>query len=141
MSLAKNILLPTDGSRFMEKSIAYACSVVKSNKAKLTLLHVVALPILTEAETIIDPKPLERAGKRILEKAKRLAKAGGVEARTKMSEAVGSPTQAILKVIEKGKFDLVIVGAKGHSMLRDLLIGSVSDGIVHHAPCPVLVVR
>jgi len=141
MSLAKNVLLPVDGSKFMEKSIAYACNVAKCNKAKLTLLHVVALPILTEAETILDPKPFERSGKRILEEAKRLAKAGGVDVHTKMIEAVGSPTHEILKVIEDGKFDLVIVGAKGHSMLRDLLIGSVSDGIVHHAPCPVLVVR
>jgi len=141
MSLAKNILLPVDGSKFMERSIAYACNVVKCNKAKLTLLHVVTLPIFTETEAILDPKLFERSGKKILEEAKRLAKAGGVEAHTKMSEALGSPTHEILKVAEDGKFDLIIVGAKGHSMLRDLLIGSVSDGIVHHAPCPVLVVR
>lgn len=141
MSLAKSILLPVDGSSFMGKSIEYACKVARTSKAGLTLLHVVTLPVLTEPEAIVDSKPFERSGKKILEGAKKLAKAEGVDAHTKMSEAIGTPTHEILRVLEKGNFDLVVVGAKGHSRFRDLLIGSVSDAIVHHASCPVLVVR
>lgn len=141
MTLARSILVPVDGSKFMERNISYACEMAKTTGAKLTLIHVVTLPIAFEPDSFIDPKPFEQAGKKVLQEAKKIAKSKGIDAETKLGEAVGNPAHEILKLLEGKKFDLVIVGAKGHSILRTLMVGSVCDTIVHNAPCPVLVVR
>ena len=139
--MTKNILLPVDGSKFMERNIKYACDVAKTEKAKLTLIHVVSLPTVVEPGVPIDPTPFEQAGTQTLEKAKEIAKDCGVDAETKLGRTFGNPGQEILKAAEEGKYDLIIIGAKGHSLLRNLMIGSVCDTVVRNAPCPVLVVR
>ena len=55
--------------------------------------------------------------------------------------AVGDPTREILKACEKLDADLVVVGSRGLGAVRRALLGSVSDSVVRHALCPVLVVR
>jgi len=139
--LVKKILLPVDGSQFMERNISYACDVAMSMDAKLTLIHVVTLPTIVEPGFPIDPKPFEQDGLKTLEKAKKIAKDKEIDPETKLGKTFGNPAQEILKVAEEGKFDLIIIGAKGHSLLRNLMIGSVCDTVVHNAHCPVLVVR
>jgi len=139
--LAKSILLPVDGSKFMEKNIKYACDVAKSEKSKLTLIHVVTLPTVVEPGVPIDPGPFDEAGAQTLEKAKKNAKEEGIDADTKLGRTFGNPAQEILRAAEEGKYDLIIIGAKGHSLLRNLMIGSVCDTVVRNAPCPVLVVK
>jgi nucleotide-binding universal stress UspA family protein len=61
--------------------------------------------------------------------------------RTECSVVVGQPATEILGAAEKDAADLVVVGARGLGPLGRLVLGSVSDRVVHHAPCPVLVVR
>jgi nucleotide-binding universal stress UspA family protein len=139
--LVKKILLPVDGSQFMERNISYACDVAKSMEAKLTLIHVVTLPTIVEPGFPIDPKPFEQDGLKTLEKARKIAKDKGVDPETKLGKTLGNPAQEILRAAEEGEFDLIVIGAKGHSLLRNLMIGSVCDTVVHNAPCPVLVVR
>ncbi|MEO8650030.1 MAG: universal stress protein [Acidobacteriota bacterium] len=53
----------------------------------------------------------------------------------------GSPDSRIVETAEEMGADLVIVGSHGYSRWERLLLGSVSDSVVHHAPCSVLVVR
>ena len=53
----------------------------------------------------------------------------------------GSPESQIVEIAEKMKADLIIVGSHGYNTWERLLLGSVSDSVVHHAPCSVLVVR
>lgn len=53
----------------------------------------------------------------------------------------GSPESRIVETAEEMHPDLVVVGSHGHSRWERLLLGSVSDSVVHHAPCSVLVVR
>jgi nucleotide-binding universal stress UspA family protein len=53
----------------------------------------------------------------------------------------GSPDSRIVEVAEETDADLVIVGSHGYNRWEKLLLGSVSDSIVHHAPCSVMVVR
>jgi len=141
LTLAKNILVPVDGSKFMERNVAYACDHARTTGSKLTLLHVLTIPTVLEPGIPIDPKPFEQAGSSVLEKAKQIAKDRGADSETRLESSFGNPAQQILKVAEEGKFELIIIGAKGHSLLRNLMIGSVCDTVVHNAPCPVLVVR
>jgi len=134
-------LLPVDGSQFMERNINYACDVARSMEAKLTLIHVATLPTIFEPGIPIDPKPFEQDGLKTLEKAKKIAEAKGIDPETRLGKAFGNPAQEIVRAAEEGEFDLIIIGAKGHSLLRNLMIGSVCDTVVRNASCPVLVVR
>jgi len=49
--------------------------------------------------------------------------------------------EEILKKAREGNFDLIVIGARGISKMKEILIGSVSHGVTTHAPCPVLVVK
>jgi nucleotide-binding universal stress UspA family protein len=53
----------------------------------------------------------------------------------------GSPESRIVETAEQMPADLIIVGSHGYNRWERLLLGSVSDSVVHHAPCSVLVVR
>ena len=53
----------------------------------------------------------------------------------------GSPDSRIVETAEEWKADMIVVGSNGYSRWERLLLGSVSDSVVHHAPCSVLVVR
>lgn len=139
--MGKAILVAVDSSGFMEKNIGYACDMAKSTGSKLTLVHVVTLPVMTGLAAPFDPTPFEDDGSKTLEKAKQIAAKKGVDADTKLATSFGNPAQEILKAAEEAKCDLIIVGAKGHSLLRNLMIGSVADTVVRNASCPVLVVR
>ena len=145
--MAKNILVPVDGSKYMERNVRYACDMAKSMAARLTLLHVVTVPSPAQLEPYIvepqpfDTTPFEQAGSKILEKARQIVKETGMDSETRMETIAGNPAQTIIHVAEMGKFDLIVLGAKGHSLLRTLMVGSVCDAIIHNAPCAVLVVR
>jgi nucleotide-binding universal stress UspA family protein len=123
------------------RNIGYACDVTKTMNARLTLIHVVTLPAVVEPGFPIDPKPFEDAGLRVLENAKEIAKERGIEVETVLETTFGNAAQKILKVAEERKIDLIVIGSRGYSRLRNLLVGSVCDTVVRNAPCPVLVVR
>jgi nucleotide-binding universal stress UspA family protein len=54
---------------------------------------------------------------------------------------IGSPESRIVEMADEIKPDLIVVGSHGYSGWERLLLGSVSDAVVHHAPCSVMVVR
>jgi arsenite transporter len=54
---------------------------------------------------------------------------------------VGHPVEQIVKTAIEGDYDLVVLGTHGHSMIDDLLLGSVARGVVKKSPMPVLTVR
>lgn len=139
--MGRTILAAVDSSKFMERNVDYACALAKSTESRLTLIHVVVLPLMMEPAVPVDPRPFEEAGSKLLEKAKRIAHEKGAEADTRLAKTFGNPAQEIVKTAEEGKYDLIVIGAKGHSILRNLMIGSVADTVVHNAQCPVVVVR
>lgn len=54
---------------------------------------------------------------------------------------VGEPSQEICRAAEEWNADLVVIGRRGHQGLSEIVLGSVSNYVVHHAPCSVLVVQ
>ncbi len=134
------ILVPVDGSEYSKKAVNLACDLVKKFKSELTIIFVVTPPILFGAEaSIVDFKPLEDAGKKILHSSKKVAKDCGIKPVGRLE--IGQAADKIIQIAKDEKFDLIVMGSRGMSAVKSFLMGSVSDKVSHHAPCPVLIVR
>ncbi|MGC8936151.1 MAG: universal stress protein [Candidatus Methanomethylicaceae archaeon] len=138
----KKILVPVDGSEYMEREIELSCALAKLFGAEITILHVVAIPQPSGIEALPEAsKRLEEVGKKILEEAKAIAEKFGMQPKLEMDFSVSNPGAKIVKRAEESKADLIVIGARGRSRLREILTGSVANTVVNSAPCPVLVVR
>ncbi len=153
----ENILVPLDGSENSAKALENAIQIAKRFGGKLTLFHAYVasvqpvmlpepaalgapmIPVLTAAEISRVADVAKNAGSRIVDDGKAKASSEGVEAEVLLVE--GHAVQEIVRAAEEGKYDLVVVGARGVSRIKELFLGSVTDGVVHHAKCPVLVVK
>jgi nucleotide-binding universal stress UspA family protein len=139
--LFEKILVPVDGSETMERTVKLACDVAKMLGGTLTLIHVVALPIPVDASMSFDPTPLEQYGKKTLETAQKLAKDRGCNADTIQEVNYGNAGHMIARVAWDKGFSLIVIHARGHSKIENLLIGSVCHTVAHRASCSVLIVR
>jgi nucleotide-binding universal stress UspA family protein len=87
----------------------------------------------------VEEEQLEAVQDESREALDRTVRALGVDAETVTAE--GDPGKEICRLAGAGGFDLVVVGSHGTGLVRRVLVGSVSHYVVHHATCPVLVVR
>lgn len=139
----QSILVAVDGSAHSLKGVREAAVLAKSLSARLELVNVLP-PILLSpnvyAETIAKVEEGNRqvAGE-ILEAAKRLATELGVQADTVI--LTGAPAEAISDLAAAARVWGVVIGAKGHGAVARMLLGSITDRLVHICPKPVLVVR
>jgi len=135
------IIYATDGSDHARKALAYARDLAKLHDAKLFVIN--AYPSVSdllgykEFDTVLARR-LADANKIIEEAGKELDLAG-LTFQTELLE--GPMAEAIINVAETRGADLIILGARGMSSIEGLLLGSVSQKVIHHATCPVLVVR
>jgi len=53
----------------------------------------------------------------------------------------GHAVEEIVREVREHGFDLIVIGARGLSHIREILLGSVTDGVIHHVSCPVLVIK
>lgn len=136
----KKILVPVDGSVYANKAIDYACDIANKFKSELTFICIVPPPIIFGAEAgIIDFKPLENAGKTILNSSSKLAAIKGFKPILRLE--TGQAADKIIQIAKDEEFELIIIGSRGMSAVKSFLLGSVSDKVSHHASCPVLIVR
>jgi nucleotide-binding universal stress UspA family protein len=139
----KKILLATDGSEDAELAAIAAMDLSKRTQAELHVVHAWR-PLPHYAYPSLVPEryhpPHEGGARRVLEEqVGRIEKAGGTVAEAHL--VVGRPADVILDLGEQIGVGLIVVGSRGLGPVKRLLVGSVSESIVHHAKCPVLVVR
>lgn len=84
-------------------------------------------------------KCMREANKQLLADAEKKVKAEGVQVETLARE--GNVIEEILKAASEGKYNIIVMGSRGLSRVKELTLGSVSEGVMRHAPCPVLVVK
>lgn len=139
----KNILIAIDGSKIAEKAFMKSIEIAKRNDANLILTYVVDTKTFSTIEPY-DSAIYERsqaAAREMLDEYEETAKNAGFSNLKKVIK-MGSPKAVIVKeIIPNEEIDLVIVGATGLGAVERILMGSVSENIVRHAKCDVLVVR
>src|SRR5215213_795035 len=86
-------------------------------------------------------KAQRQEAQRVLDEQVRRVEGSGAAVREAHLEMDERPDRAIVELSEKLGVGLVVVGSRGLGRLRRTLMGSVSDSVVRHAHCPVLVVR
>jgi nucleotide-binding universal stress UspA family protein len=144
MQKIKSILVPMDFSAESEKALAYAVPFAALFGAKLTLLHVVepvGVPDFAKSFPLaMENDKLMAECKRHLERVVK-----DIELESNLLEKVlvryGRAFDEIAGAARMLKADLIIISTHGYTGLRHVLLGSTTERVVRHAPCPVLVVR
>jgi nucleotide-binding universal stress UspA family protein len=143
------ILLATDASQDAAKAAQMASDIANISDSELHVLHVGNLKDFHVApgyEQSFVPRTgtlgeiREKAEKTLDEAAKQVEQAGGTVAESHLR--MGDPDEEILKFCdEQGGFGLLVMGSRGLGPIKRRVMGSVSESVVRHAHCPVLVAR
>jgi nucleotide-binding universal stress UspA family protein len=134
------ILLATDGSKDAEFATATAIGLARSTDSELHVVHVGSVVPEHYEPTDVEPVRFEQEARRILEEqVRKVETLGATIAGSHLR--MGGVADEIVKLVEELGIGLVAVGSRGKGRIRRLVMGSVSDSVVRHAHCPVMVVR
>lgn len=155
----KKILVALDSSARRESVLAKALAMAGAMEAELMLLHVLSAyaegspgiplrsyhsyyPILDDTSWSLYQErwnKFEKMGIEQLQKDVERATAAGI--RAQFTQTGGEPSAVTCEVARAWDADLIVVGSRGRTGLSELLLGSVSSYVMHHAHCSVLVVH
>ena len=138
--MINKILVPVDGSKNSEKGLKYACWLANKVGASITVIHIVSVPYTGES-AVFQVEPLEKVGRMILANSEKLIKDTCQDAHFILRNGSGNAGHEIVKYAQGENFSLIVMSAKGHSALAHLLMGSVSEMVTKHTPCPILIVK
>lgn len=146
------ILIATDGSEFSRKALEKCCQIIADpQKAEIRIVSVAeqAMPIPAEPYVVsadyvytldsLARKQAESCVEKSVKTLKNCIPDGEINLTTKTLS--GSPAQSIVAEAEEWKADLIVVGSHGYGFWERMMLGSVSQSVIQHAPCSVLVVR
>src|SRR5215204_2267589 len=141
------ILLATDGSKEAELAALRAVELAQRTDSELHVVHVGVVPSFLESYRYpgtlgYDGKLYEHieeeSRERLRKQSWRVKVAGGTVAGAHLR--MGAVDLEIVALAKELGVDLIVVGCRGHRGIRRAMEGSISDGVIRHAPCPVLVV-
>jgi nucleotide-binding universal stress UspA family protein len=141
---ATKILCPTDFSPSSQAAVRLAVRMARDTEAELVLLHAWHIPPL--AYSLEAPLPaflvdaVVKDAERELDAAVKAAVDAGAK-RTVGKLVSGPPWAQVIDELEKQPYDVCILGTRGRTGLSRVLLGSVAEKVVRHAPCSVLAVR
>src|SRR3712207_1493298 len=144
--LPKKILLATDGSEDAALAARVATDIAAASGSEVHVVYVLepltryAYPGVTpEIYSLVDDARKEQANKLLDREAERLRNEGANVAGVHLRD--GPVVDEILDASDELRVGLIVMGSRGLGLVKNLLLGSVSEGVVHHSRCPVLVAR
>lgn len=148
--MSNKILVPTDGSPSATAAAEFASDLLAGGIVQsVTLLVVVSIAKAVKEEHIINPtqadedmirSKLRNAGQQIIDQTRSIFEQKGKTA-DDMLVMYDDPGEKIIEVAETNNYDLIIMGNRGRSLVKQLLMGSVSTKVLQNAGCPVIIYR
>jgi universal stress protein A len=139
----KDILCPVDFSEGSDAALRRAMALATGPGARVTLMHVLSTVAFVPYEGVMDPRItselLSSAESQLKAWVERAQKLGS--ARIESIFVQGAAWDRIVAVARERHPEVIVMGTHGRTGLRHVLIGSVAERVVRHAPCEVLVVR
>jgi nucleotide-binding universal stress UspA family protein len=142
------ILVAVDGSESSLNATDYAIEMAKKDGAQVIALTVNRIPLssyglTTPQDELKQPKEREEMleSKQWFDNLKQNASQNNIQLKTEIINSQMSVEGTIVEYAESEGIDLIIMGTKGSSGLKKMLLGSVASGVVSYATCPVMVVR
>lgn len=143
----ERILVPVDGSDTANRGLQEAIRLSKALGGELRLVHIVDdSPLALNPETGIAAAPLvadfAQAGRSILEEARQVAQAEGIEPSVVLHENfTGQIADLIVEEARKSRAEIIVMGTHGRRGVRHAVLGSDAEAVVQRADVPVLLVR
>ena len=140
----RRILIPLDFSHHAEAILEWGAHLAKEHGSQVILVHAYHLPVeFQQLEGAYLPPDfwtnVKTEAQQVLERHAEQLRAQGVAVETVVRE--GYPATVIQEEAEEQHADLIVIGTRGLSGLKHLLLGSVAERVVQKAPCPVLTVK
>ena len=145
------IVVGIDGSEESIKAVEFAISMAKIYRAELIAVHVltsdigyiysspgVESPPLTVKEIILLAGD---EAKKWFDEIKEKANKKGIQLKAEYIVAKKSLLNTILEYVEEHNINLVVVGTRGRSGIKKMLLGSIASGLITYSSCPVLVIK
>ena len=139
----KRVLVPVDFSETSHKALQYAVKFAEQFGAVLELVHVIE-PILYPVELgymALAQEDEQRRLQQVTDKLEDLARSLHLVPRPESRVLTGAPWRELVEEAKTKRVDLIIIATHGYTGFKHVLLGSVAERVVRHAPCPVLVVR
>ena len=139
----RRIVVPVDFSPCSRKALRYAVAFAKQFGARLTLVFVTEINYTVGEFGMVEVPPLESQVRAAVDQAlarlvrEEIGDAVPAETQTRL----GRPASEIAAVAKEIDADLIIISTHGHTGLKHVFLGSVTENVARIAPCPVLVVR
>jgi nucleotide-binding universal stress UspA family protein len=136
----ERVVVGVDGSEASDRALAWALDEGRLRRARVDVVYAWQLPYIDSgpfAGGPLDPSLLEEGARQALDAIVDRALAGAEAVTVERVVVAGPPAAAILDVAAGAA--IVVVGRRGRGGFKGLLLGSVSNQVTHHAPCPVVV--
>ena len=146
MMMLSKILVAVDGSEASKRAFEYASFLAEKCNTSLLIVNIADIfervgsssKKLEEIAKKIEEGEIDN--KAILSKFELQAKEHGIKDVITIKQR-GNVAEEILKIAGKEKVDMIVLGSRGLGTAKEFLLGGVSHKVVHHAKCPVTVVR
>ena len=140
MAKFNKILVPLDGSPNSTRGLDRAIEIAKESDAEITGFYVFHLPLLAGVKYTQKMKDdAQKKAVKAIGPAMRRAEKSGVSFKYKTGG--GHTGSEIVKFAKNGKFDMIIIGARGMGGAKETFLGSTSNYVMHKTKIPVLVVK
>ena len=134
------ILVEIDGSESAKKAFAISIYLASVSKCRIDVIHVVSCEFGGDSAASLElVEDLKIKANSMLEKYQNDALEKGIH--PKFMLEIGDPANMIIEIVNSKDYDLVVLGTRGMNVFKELVLGSVSIKVMHHAKCPVMVVR
>jgi nucleotide-binding universal stress UspA family protein len=141
--MLSKILVPVDGSEYSLRALDTAIYLAKKIDANITAMHVIEnLPtVYVESQKVLNDllAKYRAESENILDKCKQIAEKSGVKIETVIAE--GDAASNIVIYARNRGFDTIIMGSRGVGRFKEMVLGSVSNKVLHHAKCSVMIVK